>query len=321
LPLGWNQGTIKPFPEATMTHRVLLLILVPTLAVAADASGTSSTSSSTRKPASTAAYRSPAPTPRTDSVPIGVDRSDTAWRLDAGYGATRESLKYTATASPDSPTLAGYSSTSHSASSGASAGSVRIDVGPMYGVHPASRGESNGFLWGIDLAFASYKKVAFDLPATDADTTGTSANGTTFQSQSTLSTYAVGLPIGWAWDLDAQWSIETLGFFHLGILHAKYTSGENLVYGKGAPLPLFSNDLYNAYFDLGAKANLAYRFENGWEMLGTVGYLFGQSFKGTIKDAVTFYQGTLAAQTGSYKEELTYKVNGAFVTVGGGCHF
>ena len=57
------------------------------------------------------------------------------------------------------------------------------------------------------------------------------------------------------------------------------------------------------------------------ENIGNVGYVFGQSFKGTIKDAVTFYQGATNAQTGSYKEELTYKVSGPYLTVGMGYSF
>jgi hypothetical protein len=298
---------------------LLAMALLPTLSWAADSSTTPPRASS-KKPAPSTAARRPAPAPAKKAAP-GVDNSDTSWRLDLGYGFTSEGLKYEASSTPDSPTLAGYSAASNSASSSSSAGSIRVDVGPMYGVHPSSRGEDNGFIWGVDLAVASYKKVTFTLPATDADTTATSQNGTTFQSESTVQTYAVGLPMGWAWDLDPQWSIEGCGFVHLGILHAKYTSGENMVYGNNAPLPLFENDLYNLYYDLGAKVNLAYRFADGFETLGTLGYLFGRSFKGTLKDAVTFYQGAANAQSGSYKEQLTYRVNGPYLTLGVGYSF
>jgi hypothetical protein len=311
-----------------MKYVALLLTLVPALSYAADASTTTKpkpkpkpkTTTTTAKPSVVRRPVATTPPPKR-RAPLGVDRSDTSWRFDLGYGFTKEDLEYSASASADTPTLAGYGSASNSRSVSDSASSIRLDFGPMYGVHPSSRGEDNGLVWGVDLAIASYKKVSFTLPATDADTTGTSANGTTFQSDSTLQTFAVGAPVGWAWDIDPQWSVETCGFLHLGILHAKYTSGENVVYGKSAPLGLFQNDLYNLYYDLGAKANLAYRFTNGVEAIATVGYVFGQSFKGTIKDAVTFYQGAANAQTGSYKEELTYKVSGPYVTIGAGYSF
>lgn len=327
-----------------MTYRVLLLLcVVPTLTFAAETGGTGTskttstpkkaTTTTTRRPATTSttatrstatSSRTPKAAPRKAAGPrmaAGVNTSDTVWRLQLGYGFTHESLDYSADATPTAPIGAGYAAKSTSSSQSASASSLRLDIGPMYGVHPASRGQEYGFIWGIDLSANSYKKVSFTLPMTDADTTATSQNGQTFQSDSTLETVAVGPSAGVAWELSPQMSIETLGFLHLGILHASYTSGENNVYGRNAPLALFNNDLYNLYYDLGVKVDLAYRFVNGWEMMGTLGYIYGQSLKGTISDSVTFFQGAANAQTGTYQEQLQYKVSGPFFDLGVGYSF
>ncbi len=327
-----------------MTYRVLLLLcVVPALACAAETGGSggtkttstpkkTTTTTTSRRPATTApastrstatSSRTPKAAPRSAvarNAP-GVNTSDTVWRLQLGYGFTSENLTYSADATPDAAPLPGYAAKSTSSSQSASASSIRLDVGPMYGVHPASRGQEYGFLWGIDLGFSSYKKVGFTLPMTDADTTATTQNGRTFKSDSTLQTVAVGPSAGMAWEISPQLSVETLGFLHLGILHSSYTSGENNVYGKNAPLALFNNDLYNLYYDLGVKVDLAYRFINGWEMMGTLGYIYGQSLKGKISDSVTFYQGAANAQTGSYNEQLQYKITGPFLDLGVGYSF
>ncbi len=158
---------------------------------------------------------------------------------------------------------------------------------------------------------ANYARKSFTLPATDADTTATSANGTTFQSVSGVQTLAVGLPVGWSFDLGGHLALETVGVVHLGVLHTSYTSGENLVYGRGAPLDLFSNDLYDLYGDAEAKVRLAWRLESGLEFLASAGYFYGVSLSGTSRDAVTYYQGSANAQAGSYSEKVGYRLSGA----------
>ncbi|MBA2479805.1 MAG: hypothetical protein H0V44_04010 [Planctomycetes bacterium] len=332
-----------------MKYRLLLVMsLAPTLAFAADSGTAPKPRTTTTKPTTTKpttvkptttkpaakppvkAAAKPVVKPRPGAKPMARKRrgpfeSDTVLRLDLGYGATKADIEYTATSTPDTVVAGQFESRSTSKSASTSASSYRLGFGPMFGVHPASRGDDYGMIWGVDLALAMYQQASYDLPVADADVSGTTKNGTTFSSDTTLQTFGIGPSIGVSWDPTPAFAIETLLFGHIGILHAKYTSGENTVYGSTPTPSLFENDLYNLYYDLGLKVNGAYRFDNGWEMIGTLGYLFGQSFKGSISDSVRFYQGTSPptppSATGSYKEELAYKVTGPFIHVGVGYSF
>ncbi|MBA3708969.1 MAG: hypothetical protein H0W83_09150 [Planctomycetes bacterium] len=311
----------KPKPKTTTTK--------PATTTTRPATKPATTKPTTRPATTTKKSTAPA---RSTAKPVsrkprGPFESDTVLRFDLGYGITKEDIDYSATSSPDTVTTGSFESRSTSQSSSTSASSYRLDVGPMFGVHPASRGDDYGFIWGVDLSLAMYKKVGFDLPVADADVSATTQNGRTFKSDSTLQTFGIGPSAGISWDLSPAFAIEGLAFGHIGIMHAKYTSGENTVYGSTTTPSLFENDLYNLYYDLGIKVNGAYRFDSGWEAIGTLGYLFGQSFKGSISDSVRFYQGTNPpltpppSQTGSYKEQLAYKVSGPFITIGAGYSF
>jgi hypothetical protein len=302
----------------------VLLALLPVACAGADNDGSSRYS---EPPAAQPEGQGPVgrpvevPTPKPREMPLDVDRSPTVWRVDLGYGQTRASVHYKATASPDSPTLGGYGTVSNSATATATMPSGRLDIERLDGVHPSSRGWASGFLWGFDLGIADFAAKTVSLPATDADTSSTSQNGSAFGSRQEIQTVVIGLPVGWAWDITPRLSFEATGSLKLGVLHAKYTSGENLVYGKGAPLDLFANDLFNLYGEVGAHARLAYRFASGFELSAAAGYIYGMSLSGTTKDAVTYYQGTGNPQTGQYKETVSYRISGPTGAVGFGYSF
>jgi hypothetical protein len=334
--------------EMPMKYRLLMVLsLAPALAFSVESTTppkpkTTTTKPTTTKPTTTKPAVKPATkttTTKKSTTPVrpaarpvarkprGPFESDTVLRFELGYGATTEEIDYSATSTPDTVTAGQFESRTASKSKSTSASSYRLEIGPMFGVHPASRGDDYGFVWGVDVALAMYKKVSFDLPVADADVSATTQNGKTFSSDSTLQTFGVGPSAGISWDPSPAFAIETLAFGHIGIMHANYTSGENTVYGSTATPSLFENDLYNLFYDLGLKVNGAYRMESGWEMIGTLGYIYGQSFKGSISDTVRFYQGTNPptaappSQTGSYKEKLSYKITGPFINIGFGYSF
>jgi hypothetical protein len=140
-----------------------------------------------------------------------------------------------------------------------------------------------------------------------------------------MQTYALGPQIGVAYDVTPALSFEGLALGHLGIAHIAYTSGENAVFGNNPTPSLFSNSLYEPYYDLGLRANVAYRLPGGWEYVGTVGYLFGSSVKGKISDDVRFYQGVgpsaLGPQAGTYEEDVRVQASGLYLGLGLGCAF
>ena len=302
----------------------VILALLPAIGAAAEGDGSSRYS---EPPASEPGTQGPVgrpmevarPKPR--ELPLDVNRSPTIWRLDLGYGQTSAGVHYKATATPDSPTLGGYATVSSSATASTTLPSGRMDIQRLEGVHPSSRGWASGFLWGFDLGLADFAAKTVNLPASDADTSSTSQNGTTFGSRQEIQTIVLSMPVGWAWDLTPRLSLETTGSIGLGVLHAKYTSGENLVYGKGAPLDLFSNDLFNVYGEIGAHARLGYRLMSGFELSLSAGYIYGMSLSGTTRDAVTYYQGGGNAQTGRYQETLSYRISGPTGSLGFGYSF
>jgi hypothetical protein len=252
--------------------------------------------------------------------------ADRTWRLTLGYGFTSEKISYDATATPSAPVASGYGPVSHSTSPSASAGSFRITTGPLWGVHPLSRGDQWGMIYGADLDLAFYNSASVNLPVTDADTAaGTSRNGLVFNSSVSAQTYALGPQIGVAYDFSPALSFEGLAVGHLGIMHMSYTSGENMVFGN-APVPsLFTNSIYEPYYDIGLRANLAYRLPGGWEYVGTLGYVYGASMKGKLSDAVRFYQGVgptaLGPQAGTFEEQLKVQVSGPYLAIGLGRSF
>ena len=252
--------------------------------------------------------------------------ADRTWRLSLGYGFTSEKVDYDATATPTGPTAGGFGTTSHSSSPSANAGSFRISTGPLWGVHPSSRGNAWGWIGGVDLDFGFYSGETVNLPVTDADVaSGTSRNGLMFSSKVTAQTYAIGPQFGFAYDLSPACSLEALAIGHVGIMHVSYTSGENLVFGNNPTPSVFSNSLYEPYYDIGLRANLAYRLPGGWEYVGTVGYVYGASMKGKVSDAVRFYQGVgtsaIGPQQGTFAEQVKVAVSGPYVAIGIGRAF
>lgn len=308
-----------------MRAPVVLLLLMPGWIQAAEGGTSRYDDGQEATPAPAAPASAPRPTeeppPPVEPPPLGVDASPQSWRLEVGYGVTREHLHYKATASPNSPTLPGYATTSSDATATAKAPSLRLDLSYLVGVQPGARRAGGGFLWGVDLELAQYAQETVTLPATDADTTVTSANGSSFACQSLVQTFAVGMPVGWTWGITPQLAFEAVAFAHVGILHGTYTSGENIVNGPDAPLGPFKNDLYNFYADAGVRARLDYRFVSGVELMASAGYLAGKSLTGKLSDAVTYSQGSANAQTGTYEERLSYRVDGGILSAGLGYDF
>src|SRR5690242_6505976 len=118
---------------------ILLLTVVPALSFAAEAPAPApktkpaatkptTTKPTTAKPVAKRATRTAAATTRKPAPVKGpkVDSSDTSWRLQLGYGFTKETLDYSADAAPSSGALSQYAAASNSSSQSESPGSIRL---------------------------------------------------------------------------------------------------------------------------------------------------------------------------------------------------
>jgi hypothetical protein len=236
------------------------------------------------------------------------------WRLEGGLGFARETLHYTSAATvANSQTGYASTSTATTASASTAVGALEVTVLRAAAAAPGSRG---GLLWGASLALADYGTRDVALPVADADVSASTRNGSSFTSRISLQSLALGMPLGWAWDYAPGWSLEGLASVHLGIMHVRYTSGENEVFGRNAPLGLYRDSLYNLYYDFGAQLHLAYHAQGGWAGGAGLGYRFGRSLAGSHSDQVVYYQGAANAQPGGYQERLSVTVSAAYLVLG-----
>jgi len=196
---------------------------------------------------------------------------------------------------------------------------VELDLTALHGL-PRRPGAS-GLVYGYELTLADDATSTVSLPVVDADQSASTRNGTSFTSALSLQTLGLGMPVGWAWQEGTRWSWTALGSAHLGLMHLRYTSGENEVYGRNAPLNLYANDLVALAGDVGARAGCSYQARSGVSLSAALGCRYGQSLSGRTDDQVVYYQGAADAQPGHYSERLRIATVTAYLTLGIGGRF
>jgi len=288
---------------------------------AADSASTG-TATATSLPAPSAAVTPPTPAPGpTPDRPrtLASPPSAWSWHLTAGAGLAREHLHYAASAQPSSPVQTDYAGSQASAAPSISCATVEFAITALHGL--PRRAGTGGLVYGYELALASYATSTVTLPVADADQSAATRNGTSFDSALSLQTVGLGMPVGWAWQEGPRWSWTALAAAHLGLMHLRYTSGENEVDGRNAPLNLYRNDMVDLAYDIGARAGCSYQARPGWCLSADVSCRYGRSLSGHIDDQVSYYQGAANAQPGSYAERLRITTTAAYLTLGIGGRF
>jgi len=253
------------------------------------------------------------------SRPQASPPSDWSWRISLGAGLARERLHYAASAQPASPVPSGYDAASASASPSASCATAELAISALHGL--PRRAGASGLVYGYELTLTSYAPTRVALPVVDADQSSFTRNGTSFTSTLSLQAIGLGMPVGWAWQAGPRWSWNALGSAHLGLMHLRYTSGENEVDGRNAPLDLYANDLLSLAYDVGAQLGFSYQARPGWSVAADLGCRYGQSLSGRTDDQVVYYQGAANAQPGSYAERLRISTTAAYLMLGVGGSF
>ena len=296
----------------------LLLVGLGGVAGAADANALPAATSAAAALPAVAGGPAPPP-PAAPAQPSAVPPSAWRWRVTAGVGMARERLHYTASAHPSSPVQAGYAGSQASAAPDASCATAELMVTALHGL--SRRGPGDGLVYGYELTLAEDTAATMTLPVADADQSSFSRNGTSFTSSLSSQALAFGMPVGWAWQVGPRWSWTALGAAHVGLTHIHYTSGENEVYGRNAPLNLYANDLVNLSYDLGARAGCSYQAGRIWSLGAELGCRYGRSLSGSTTDQVVFYQGAANAQPGTFSERIRLTTEVAYLTLGIGGRF